>query len=422
VTAEADEPADVEAAVADAHRREWGFVLAATVRVAGSVDLAEECVQDAYGAALDTWRRQGVPRSPGAWLTTTARRRALDVLRREQTLRRKLPLLAEPGVTPGADEAMVDQEGEVITDERLRLVFTCCHPALAREAQVALTLRLLCGLTTAEIAAAFLVPEPTMAARVTRAKKKIAAAHIPYRVPGTTELPDRLDAVLTVLHLVFTTGHAAPAGADLVRTDLVARALDLGRVLHALMGDEPEVRGLLALMLLTDSRRDTRVDAAGRLVLLADQDRDRWDQAQVLEGLALVHDLHHSRVGRFGLQAAIAAEHAVSPSYAETRWGRVVALYDALLREWPSPVVELNRAVALAELAGPEVALAEVDRLTADRRLAGYRYLPATRADLLRRLGRDAEAATSYDEALTLTDNEAERAFLTRRRDDARRR
>jgi RNA polymerase sigma-70 factor (ECF subfamily) len=188
------------------------------------------------------------------------------------------------------------------------------------------------------------------------------------------------------------------------------------------MGDEPEVRGLLALMLLTDSRRDTRVDAAGRLVLLADQDRDRWDQAQVLEGLALVHDLHHSRVGRFGLQAAIAAEHAVSPSYAETRWGRVVALYDALLREWPSPVVELNRAVALAELAGPEVALAEVDRLTADRRLAGYRYLPATRADLLRRLGRDAEAASSYDEALTLTDNEAERAFLTRRRDDARRR
>jgi len=420
VTAEADEPADVEAAVADAHRREWGFVLAATVRVAGSVDLAEECVQDAYGAALDTWRRQGVPRSPGAWLTTTARRRALDVLRREQTLRRKLPLLAEPGVTPGADEAMVDQEGEVITDERLRLVFTCCHPALAREAQVALTLRLLCGLTTAEIAAAFLVPEPTMAARVTRAKKKIAAAHIPYRVPGTTELPDRLDAVLTVLHLVFTTGHAAPAGADLVRTDLVARALDLGRVLHALMGDEPEVRGLLALMLLTDSRRDTRVDAAGRLVLLADQDRDRWDQAQVREGLALVHDLHHSRVGRFGLQAAIAAEHAVSPSYEETRWGRVVALYDALLREWPSPVVSLNHAVALAEVAGPEAALSEVDRLATDSRLAGYRYLPAARADLLRRLGRAGEAGAAYEEALALADNDTERVFLQGRIDEVR--
>jgi RNA polymerase sigma-70 factor (ECF subfamily) len=412
VTAEADEPADVEAAVADAHRREWGFVLAATVRVAGSVDLAEECVQDAYGAALDTWRRQGVPRSPGAWLTTTARRRALDVLRREQTLRRKLPLLAEPGVTPGADEAMVDQEGEVITDERLRLVFTCCHPALARAALVALTLRLLCGLTTAEIAAAFLVPEPTMAARVTRAKKKIAAAHIPYRVPGTTELPDRLDAVLTVLHLVFTTGHAAPAGADLVRTDLVARALDLGRVLHALMGDEPEVRGLLALMLLTDSRRDTRVDAAGRLVLLADQDRDRWDQAQVLEGLALVHDLHHSRVGRFGLQAAIAAEHAVSPSYAETRWGRVVALYDALLREWPSPVVELNRAVAVAMASGPERGLRIVEAVAATGQLAEYPYLHAARADLLRRLGRLDEAGDAYARARELTANEAERAFL----------
>jgi RNA polymerase sigma-70 factor, ECF subfamily len=416
VTAAADPPADVEAAVADAHRREWGFVLAATVRVAGSVDLAEECVQDAYGAALDTWRRQGVPRSPGAWLTTAARRRALDVLRREQTLRRKLPLLAEPTVTAGADEVLVDQEDEVITDERLRLVFTCCHPALAREAQVALTLRLLCGLTTAEIAAAFLVPEATMAARVTRAKKKIAAAHIPYRVPGTTELPDRLDAVLTVVHLVFTTGHTAPTGNVLVRPDLVDRSLDLGRVLLALMPDEPEVRGLLALMLLSDSRRAERVDGSGRLVLLADQDRERWDRAEVLEGLALVRDLHHSRVGRFGLQAAIAGEHAVAPSYQETRWPRVVALYDALLREWPSPVVALNRAVALAEVAGPAAALAEVDRLAAEGRLAGYRYLPATRADLLRRLGRRDEAATAYDEALALADNDAERTFLSARR------
>jgi RNA polymerase sigma-70 factor, ECF subfamily len=421
VTAEADGPSDVEAAVADAHRREWGFVLAATVRVAGSVDLAEECVQDAYGAALDAWRRQGVPRSPGAWLTTAARRRALDVLRREQTLRRKLPLLVEPGVQDGPDAGFTDLQDEVIIDERLRLVFTCCHPALAREAQVALTLRLLCGLTTPEIAAAFLVPEATMAARVTRAKKKIAAAHIPYRVPGTTELPDRLDAVLTVLHLVFTTGHTAPAGPALVRPDLVGRALDLGRVLLALMSDEPEVRGLLALMLLTDSRRATRVDPAGRLVLLADQDRDRWDRDQVLEGPGLVRDLHHSRVGRFGLQAAIAAEHAVAPSYAETRWGRVVALYDALLREWPSPVVALNRAAALAEVAGPAAALAEVDRLRDEGRLAGYRYLPATRADLLRRLGRTAEAATAYDEALALADNEAERAFLAARRDDPRR-
>ena len=414
----ADVPEDVEGAVADAHRREWGFVLAATVRVAGSIDLAEECVQDAYGAALDAWRRQGVPRSPGAWLTTTARRRALDVLRREQTLRRKLPMLVEPDVTEGPEDAVDGPdhlEDDVLTDERLRLVFTCCHPALAREAQVALTLRLLCGLTTAEIASAFLVPEATMAARVTRAKKKIAGAHIPYRVPGAAELPERLDAVLTVLHLVFTTGHTAPSGDELVRTDLVQRALELGRVLAALMPDEPEVRGLLALMLLTDSRSATRVDDDGRLVLLRDQDRERWDRAEVLEGLGLVQDLHHSRVGRFGIQAAIAGEHAVAPSYDETRWPRVLALYDALLREWPSPVVSLNRAVALAEVAGPEAALTEVERLAADGRLDGYRYLAATRADLLRRLGRAQEAAVAYREALALADNTAERDFLESR-------
>jgi RNA polymerase sigma-70 factor (ECF subfamily) len=424
VTADADNSADVAAAVADAHRREWGYVLAATVRVAGSIDLAEECVQDAYGAALDAWRRQGVPRSPGAWLTTTARRRALDVLRREQTLRRKLPLLAEPGVTDGP-EAVVDEldafdGAAVIEDERLRLVFTCCHPALAREAQVALTLRLLCGLTTAEIAGAFLVPEATMAARVTRAKKKISAAHIPYRVPHTAELPERLDAVLTVLHLVFTTGHTAPSGSELVRADLVERSLDLGRVLAALMPDETEVRGLLALMLLTDARRGARLDGEGRLVLLRDQDRSRWDPVRVTEGLTLVQDLHHSQVGRFGLQAAIAAEHAVAPSYDETRWPRVVALYDALLREWPSPVVSLNRAVALAEVAGPEAALVEVDRLAADGRLAGYRYLPAARADLLRRLGRATEAGAAYAEALALADNGTERVFLQGRIDEVR--
>ena len=247
------DPADVQAAVADAHRREWGFVLAATVRVAGSIDLAEECVQDAYGAALDAWRHQGVPRSPGAWLTTAARRRALDVLRREQTLRRKLPLIVEPAVAAGADESLLDRDDDVIEDERLRLVFTCCHPALAREAQVALTLRLLCGLTTAEIAAAFLVPEATMAARVTRAKKKITAAGIPYRVPGTAELPERLDAVLTVVHLVFTTGHTAPSGDVLVRSDLVDRALELGRLLRG--ADARRARGA----------RPAGADAAHRL-------------------------------------------------------------------------------------------------------------------------------------------------------------
>ncbi len=409
----ADDPSgdrsSVADAVADAHRREWGFVLAATARVAGSIDLAEECVQDAYGAALEAWLRDGVPRSPGAWLTTTARRRALDVLRREQTLRRKLPLLVEP---LGEEEMPVADE---IPDDRLRLVFTCCHPAIAREAQVALTLRLVCGLTTAEIARAFLVPEPTMAARVTRAKKKISAARIPYRVPGAADLPDRLDAVLTVVHLLFTTGHTAPLGADLLRRDLVERAVDLGRVLRLLMPDEPEVRGLLALMLLTDARRDARVSPDGALVLLEDQDRMRWDRAAIDEGLALVSDLLRGSPGRFGLQAAIAAVHAMAPSYGDTDWSRVLLLYDALLVLWPNPVVALNRTVAVLMVHGPAAALVEVERLEADGRLVGYRYLASTRADLLRRLSRDGEAAAAYREALELVDNDTERAFLEER-------
>jgi RNA polymerase sigma-70 factor (ECF subfamily) len=407
VTEGVTSPAEVAAAVADAHRREWAFVLAATARVAGSIDLAEECVQDAYGAALDAWLRDGVPRSPGAWLTTTARRRALDVLRREQTLRRKLPLLVDP---LGEEEPAV--EGQGIPDDRLRLVFTCCHPALAREAQVGLTLRLVCGLTTAEIARAFLVSEPTMAARVTRAKKKISAARIPYRVPGPAELPERLDAVLTVVHLLFTTGHTAPSGADLVRRDLVARAIDLGRMLRLLMPDEPEVRGLLALMLLTDSRRDARVAADGSLVLLEDQDRSLWDRAEIDEGLALAADVLRGRLGRFGLQAAIAAVHASAPTYAATDWPRLLALYDELLAAWPTPVVALNRTVPLLMVSGPAAALAEVEALEADGRLAGYRYLAATKADLLRRLARAEDAAAAYREAIALADNDTERAFL----------
>lgn len=400
----------VSAAVADAHRREWAFVLAATARVAGSIDLAEECVQDAYGAALDAWLRDGVPRSPGAWLTTTARRRALDVLRREQTLRRKLPLLVEP---LGDEEPAVS--GDVIPDDRLRLVFTCCHPALAREAQVALTLRLVCGLTTEEIARAFLVSEPTMAARVTRAKKKISAAHIPYRVPGSAELPERLDAVLTVVHLLFTTGHTAPAGGALLRHDLVERALDLGRMLSLLMPDEPEVRGLLALMLLTDARGAARVAADGSMVLLEDQDRALWDRPAIAEGSALLVEVLRGRPGRFGLQAAIACVHADAPSYDATDWPRLLALYDGLLASWPNPVVALNRTVAVLMISGPAAALAEVETLEADGRLAGYRYLASTKADLLRRLARDAEAAGAYREALDQADNEAERAFLRAR-------
>jgi RNA polymerase sigma-70 factor, ECF subfamily len=428
---------EVSAAVADAHRREWAFVLAATARVARDIDVAEECVQDAYVAALDAWSRQGVPRNPGAWLTTTARRRALDARRRDRTLRAKLPLLVEPGSPAGPGEPAVgdpagaeqdpDAGEDVITDDRLRLVFTCCHPALAREAQVALTLRLVCGLTTGEIARAFLVSEPTMAARVTRAKKKISAARIPYRVPGPAELPDRLDAVLTVVHLLYTTGHTAPAGPDLVRGDLVERAIGLARMLRELMPDEREVRGLLALLLLTDARRATRADADGRLLLLEEQDRSRWDRGAIAEGIGLVtaallgragrppEESGLDRPGRFILQAAIAAVHAEAPSYGETDWPQLLRLYGELLRAWPTPVVALNRAVVHAMVAGPEAGLADIEGVERDGRLAGYRYLPAAKADLLRRLGRHQDAARAYRIALDLTDNDAERVFLARR-------
>ncbi|MCZ7420237.1 sigma factor [Verrucosispora sp. WMMA2121] len=389
-------------------------MLAATARVAGDFDLAEESVQEAYVAALGAWARDGVPERPGAWLTATARRKALDVLRRRQVLRAKLPLLVEP------DQAEPDVPDEVaVPDDRLRLVFTCCHPALAREAQVALTLRLVCGVSTADIASAFLVPEPTMAARITRAKKKIAAARIPYRVPEAVELPDRLDAVLTVVHLLYTTGHTAPSGGDLVRADLADRALHLARMLTALLPDEPEVRGLLALLLLTDARRATRTDAEGRLLRLEDQDRSGWDRDAIAEGHRLVLDAFRTgRTGRYAIQAAIAALHALAPSYQATDWPQIVRLYDALLTHWPSPVVALNRAVAVSMVDGPAVALTEVDALARDPRLAGYHYLPAIRADLLRRLGRDAEAAVAYRDALDLVDNDAERDFLTTRLDE----
>jgi RNA polymerase sigma-70 factor, ECF subfamily len=413
------EPGAVSAAIADAHRREWAFVLAATARVAGDLDLAEECVQDAYAAALTAWTRQGVPRNTGAWLTTAARRRAIDAKRRDAVLRAKLPLLIEPdppvaaSAPPGAGAAAED---DVIPDDRLRLIFTCCHPALAREAQVALTLRLVCGLTTVEIAQAFLVSETTMAARVTRAKKKISAARIAYRVPSPAELPDRLDAVLTVVHLLYTTGHTAPSGENLVRADLVDRAIGLVRMLRTLMPDEREVAGLLALILLIDARRATRADPQGRVLLLEEQDRSLWDRGVIAEGAALVPwALRGGGPGRFALQAAIAALHAEAPSYAETDWPQIVALYDALLRVWSSPVVALNRAVAVAMARGPDAGLAQIGELEADGRLSGYRYLPAAKADLLRRLGQPEAAAQAYRAALALTDNAAEREFLARR-------
>lgn len=405
---------EVQQALAEAHRREWAFVLAATVRVAGDLDLAEECAQDAFVAALATWAERGVPRNPGAWLTTVARHRAVDVLRRDQTLRGKLPLLVDANPsTPGPAE---QEETGVIPDDRLRLVFTCCHPALAREAQVALTLRLVCGLTTAEIARGFLVSEPTMAARITRAKKKIATARIPYRVPPAHDLPDRLDAVLTVVHLLYTTGHTAPQGDTLVRAELVERALDLARMLHALMPDDREVRGLLALLLLTDARRATRTTADGRLLLLEEQDRTQWDQQAITEGRELVlHTLPRGRPGRFTLQAAIAAVHADAPTYADTDWREVLSLYDMLLAVWPSPVVVLNRAVAVAMVDGPAAGLAALDAVADDPRLATYPYLAATRGDLLRRLGQTCDAAQAYRTALSLATNTAERNFLAQR-------
>jgi RNA polymerase sigma-70 factor (ECF subfamily) len=386
-------------------------VLAATVRVTRDLDVAEESVQDAYVAALQAWARDGVPERPGAWLTTAARRNALNAMARRHTLQAKLPLLLEPEATE-----MPEPTEDAIPDDRLRLVFTCCHPALAREAQVALTLRLVCGVGTADIAHAFLVAEPTMAARLTRAKKKIAAAGIPYVVPGADDLPARLDAVLTVVHLLSTTGHTAPSGDALVRVDLADRALDLARMLHALLPFESEVAGLLALLLVHQARLATRTDAEGRLARLEDQDRAVWDRAAIAEADRLVVAALRARApGRFTLQAAIAALHGQAPSYADTDWPQILTLYDELLRIWPSPVVALNRAVVVAMVDGPTAALDEVEALERDDRLAGYRYLPATKADLLRRLGRHEEAADAYRAALALTDNAAERAFLVER-------
>jgi RNA polymerase sigma-70 factor (ECF subfamily) len=399
------------AAVADAHRREWARVLAATVRVTRDLDLAEECVQDAYARALTAWQ-DGVPANPGAWLTTTARNQALDALRRATTLQRKLPLLVEPesDAEAGAEAAF--------PDDRLRLVFTCCHPALALEAQVALTLRLLCGLSTAEVARVFLVPEATMAARLTRAKKKITAARIPYRVPPAGELPARVDAVLSVVHLLFTAGHTAAAGPSLQRPDLVERALDLARMLRLLLPADADVAGLLALVLLTDARRETRVTPDGRLLLLEEQDRSRWDRPAIVEGVALVREaLRRRPPGRFALQAAIAAVHAEAPSWPDTDWREIVALYDLLTDRWPSPVVALNRAIAVGLAEGPVAGLAALAPLAAEPQLARYGYLAAARADFLRRLGRTEEARLAYEEALLLTENEVERRFLEGRLD-----
>jgi RNA polymerase sigma-70 factor (ECF subfamily) len=401
---------DVPAAVAEAHRREWARVLATTVRLTRDLDLAEECTQDAFAQALQTWAETGIPDRPGGWLTTVAGNRARDALRRESVFRRAMPLLVTEDALPGPDERIVD-------DERLRLVFTCCHPALAREAQVALTLRLVCGLSTPEVARAFLVQEATMAARITRAKKKIATARIPYRVPSPDQLGERVGAVLEVVHLIFTTGHTAPIGAQLIRRDLVDSAVGLGRMLHLLMPTDAEITALLALMLLIDARAATRVSATGRMLLLSEQDRGRWDTGLIAEGVGLLTDaLRRRPPTRYAVEAAIAAVHAEAPTWEATDWSEIVSLYDVLRGLWPgSPVVELNRAVAIGLRDGPRAGLDALDPLLASPPLATYGYLSAARADFLRQLDRWPEAADAYDEALALTDNEAERAFLTGR-------
>jgi RNA polymerase sigma-70 factor (ECF subfamily) len=409
---------DVNEAVAQAHRREWAHVLAAAVRVVRDLDLAEECTQDAYARALRTWGTSGVPTRPGAWLTTVARNYAKDVVRRESVLRSRLPLLVMDDVVAGPEDGA---DAPVVDDDRLRLIFVCCHPALSRDAQVALTLRLVCGLSMAEVARAYLVREPAMAARITRAKKKISRARIPYRMPSRDDLPERVGAVLDVVHLVFTTGHAAPVGEQLSRLDLVDSAIRLARTLHRLLPHDGDVAGLLALLLLTDARRDARLSGTGELVLLADQDRTRWDGRQIEEGAALLAEsLQRQAPTRYAVQAALAAVHAEAATWDDTDWTEIVGLYDVLFGLWPSPVVALNRAVAVGFRDGPEAGLAAIAPLQDEPALATYAYLSSARADLLRRSGRWTEAAAAYEEALALTDNDVERAFLVGRLNEVR--
>ncbi len=409
---------DARAAVGEAFRQEWGRVVATLIGATGDWDLAEECAQDAFAQALKSWPRDGVPRRPGAWLTTVARNRATDRLRRgaTETARLKEAVVLSPPEDPVTGSA--DDSG--IPDDRLRLMFTCCHPALPLEARVALTLRTLAGLTTAEIARAFLIPEPSMAKRLVRAKHKIRDAGIPYRVPPAHLLAERTAGVLAVLYLLFNEGYAASAGADIIRQGLSAEAIRLARVLVRLMPGEPEAMGLLALMLFHDARRASRTDESGDLVTLEDQDRARWDRRQIGEGSGLLEAaLRHGRPAAYQLQAAIAACHATAPQAAATDWARIVRLYGQLAQLAPSPVVELNRAVAVAMADGPAAGLELLDALEASGALAGYHLLPATRADLLRRLGRPAEAAASYRQALTLAATGAERRYLQRRLADA---
>ena len=412
-------PTDARTVVDRLFREESGRAVATLIRLTGDFDLAEEAVQEAFVVALERWPRDGLPANPGAWITITARNRAIDRLRRAKVLAAKQPAIrrqAEFDAELAAVEPDAEDEMSPIADDRLRLVFTCCHPALPIEAQVALTLRTLGGLTTPEIARAFLVPEPTLAQRLVRAKKKIRDAGIPYRVPPDHLLPERLEAVFRVLYLVFNEGYVASSGDALIRRKLCAEAIRLGRVLVELMPDEPEALGILALMLLHDARREARVGARGELVLLEDQDRARWDRARIGEGSALVERaLRMRRPGPYQVQAAIAAVHDEAGSAAQTDWVQIALLYDRLSEFDPSPVVELNRAVAVAMVDGPARGLELLDGIEADGELADYHLLHAARADLLRRLDRRSEASVAYRRALDLAGNEAERSFLARR-------
>ncbi|WP_277371560.1 RNA polymerase sigma factor [Rhodococcus rhodochrous] len=398
-------------------REEYGRAVAVLTRVLGDIDVAEDAVQDAFSTAVERWPGEGIPPSPAGWIITTARRRAIDRARREaaRSVKQAEADLLHP--TPGDafdPEAVVSPE---IPDDRLRLIFTCCHPALAPGTRVALTLRLLGGLTTTQIARAFLVPETTMGQRISRAKRKIRDARIPFRIPSPDEFPERLDAVRSVLYLVYTEGHTASAGPELADTDLCSEAVRLARLLAGLVPDDPETTGLLALMLLGESRRAARTGPGGDLVLLADQDRSRWDRALIDEGQALVRrTLRWNRPGPYQIQAAIAAVHADAPTFEDTDWVQIVALYDLLMAADPTPVVALHRAVALAEVEGPAAALGIVDRLDLER----YHVFHAVRADLLARLGRITEASEAYTTAAARTENAVERAHLLRRRDDLR--
>jgi RNA polymerase sigma-70 factor, ECF subfamily len=408
-------PADAAtAAVETVYRADWGRIVATLIRLVGDFDLAEEAAQEAFTIAVDQWRISGVPEFPRAWIIQTAKHKAIDRIRRQTNFAEKLEAYAKDELGPSFVDP--DYDSSEIPDDRLRLMFTCCHPALAPEAQVALTLRTLCGLETDEIARAFLVPPATMAQRLVRAKRKIRDAGIPYEVPEVNDMAARLDAVLTVIYLVFNEGYVATRGGPLVRTDLCAEAIRLGRLVRTLMAPPPaEATGLVALMLLHDARRDARLDEAGDLIILEEQDRSRWNQPQIAEALPLVEEALRGGSGPFALQAAIAARHCQALRPEDTDWPQIVRIYDLLERLQPTPIVSLNRAVAVAMANGPRPALAIIDELVAAGDLDNYHLLHAARADLLRRLGSSEDAAESYRRALALVTNDSERRFLERR-------